>query len=484
MALKIRALVKFPSRVLASTGVSVTKANGIWTFGLNLGALQALASLPDEELDNLGFVVYNSDTEANARLPLDVFLDAMTDAVAEGLDPTLVAIAGLSPSADQMIYWTGADVAAMTGLTAAGRALLDDADAAAQLTTLGVSAFVQTILDDADAATVRATISAAASGANTDLTSVYLNNTGLKIKDTNASHGLTIKPDSDLTADRIYTIVTGDSDRTVTLSGNPTLNDWFDQSVKQAASPTFAGLTLSSPLAVGQGGTGQTTAAEAIGELVQALTEDMAPVPSLDMVGTYDDSADTGKKVTLERVMTTARGIMGYVTNRYYGGEISQTGTTTTFVVAANLLYAVPFFVGKKVTWTRIGIDVTASAGTNARLGIYKADGTGGTPSTLVVDAGTVSTASTGIKEATISQALEVGMYWVTAVFDNTPTVRGRTTGVSAHDFLSAIMGGATPGTQDLLMHVAHAFGALPSPYGTLTFNAGATMPLIMMRVV
>lgn len=92
----------------------------------------------------------------------------------------------------------------------------------------------------------RTNLGAAASGANTDITSVYLDNTGLKIKDTNASHGLSIVPGSNLTADRVLTITTGDAARTITLSGNPTLDDWFDQSVKAAATPTFTGVNIGS----------------------------------------------------------------------------------------------------------------------------------------------------------------------------------------------------------------------------------------------
>ena len=71
-------------------------------------------------------------------------------------------------------------------------------------------------------------------------------NTGLKVLDTNASHALTIKPGSDITAARTLTFTTGDADRTVTYSGNPTLADWFDQSVKAAATPTFAGASFGS----------------------------------------------------------------------------------------------------------------------------------------------------------------------------------------------------------------------------------------------
>lgn len=74
-----------------------------------------------------------------------------------------------------------------------------------------------------DASTARTNLGAAASGANTDITSVYLNNTGLKVKDTNASHGLIFAPGSDLTADHTLTFTTGDADRTLDLGANFTL---------------------------------------------------------------------------------------------------------------------------------------------------------------------------------------------------------------------------------------------------------------------
>ena len=70
----------------------------------------------------------------------------------------------------------------------------------------------------ATAAGARTNFGAAASGANTDITSVYLNNTGLKIKDTNATHGVTIAPGSNITADRVLTVTTGDADRTLDIS--------------------------------------------------------------------------------------------------------------------------------------------------------------------------------------------------------------------------------------------------------------------------
>lgn len=115
-------------------------------------------------LDGLTDVVVGAHT-AGRILQADgtSFVDVDGSTVFQPADDGLAAVAALTPAANKVPYFTSASAAALADLTAAGRALLDDANAAAQLSTLGVSAFAQTLLDDADAATALATLGAQAS---------------------------------------------------------------------------------------------------------------------------------------------------------------------------------------------------------------------------------------------------------------------------------------------------------------------------------
>ncbi len=60
------------------------------------------------------------------------------DGAFQPVDATLTAWAALVGSANQIAYWTGTDTFALTGFTSFGRSLVDDADAAAGRSTLGL----------------------------------------------------------------------------------------------------------------------------------------------------------------------------------------------------------------------------------------------------------------------------------------------------------------------------------------------------------
>jgi len=104
-----------------------------------------------------------------------------------------------------------------------------------------------------------------------------LNNTGLRILDTDNSHTLSIVPGSNLTADRTLTLVTGDAARSLTLSADATISgtNTGDQTITLtgAVSGTGTGSFATSyneAVPVNKGGTGQT----ALGTANQVLGVD------------------------------------------------------------------------------------------------------------------------------------------------------------------------------------------------------------------
>ena len=76
---------------------------------------------------------------------------------------------------------------------------------------------------------------------------LHLPSSGFAMRDTSAAYDLTVASTSStaFTAGRTLTLDLVNAARTLKIQGSPTLDDWFDQSVKSGASPTHVALTLS-----------------------------------------------------------------------------------------------------------------------------------------------------------------------------------------------------------------------------------------------
>ena len=141
------------SNFVAESGATARASLGL-TIGTDVQAYDAqLADIAGLAVTNGNFIVgdgsnFVAESGATARASLGLTIG--TDV--QAYDADLAAIAGLTSAANKGIQFTGSGTAATYDLTAAGKALLDDADAAAQRTTLGLGTAATSASTDFDPA--------------------------------------------------------------------------------------------------------------------------------------------------------------------------------------------------------------------------------------------------------------------------------------------------------------------------------------------
>lgn len=224
---------------------------------------------------------------------------------------------------------------------------------------------------------------------------------------------------------------------------------------------------------------------------LQPLDSDLTAIAAISP--SNDDIIQRKAGAWTNRTMAQVRTDLGVVqigsagTNQYLF-PAAPTSTSTSSSISNNSLRLVPWIVRSTLTIIRMGCIVTSSgqASSTFRLGIYSDSGNC-YPGSLLLEAGSVATDSTGSPEVTISQQLTPGLYWVGGAHQGagSSTATFQTITSSWLPPVDIVLGTSAPasGATAYGFQQSSVSGALPSTYtSTVTTTTGAVKVFVKVQ--
>lgn len=404
-------------------------------------------------------VAFPGGTLNNANYYVDVMISAAVGPPGPQGDPTsdaeLAAIAGLTSAADKLPYFTGSGTAALADFTPAGRALVDDADASAQRTTLGLgtAAMLASDTDTTLAANSDARL------ATQKAIKAYVDNAVTGLWDVKGSTDCSANPNypSALKGDAYAVSVAGKiggasgasvdvGDVFVALLDNAGGTEASVGTSWMHIEHNLTGVYVAggTDVAVADGGTGASTASGArtnlglgIGTDVQAHSAALDAVSgvntgdqTISLTGDVTGSGTSSFAATIAAHAVTLAKMAQVATARFLGRTTVSTGDVEalTGTQATALLDAV---VGDSGSGGTKGLVPAPASGDAAAGKFLKADGTFTAPSSVSGNAGTATALQTA--RNIDGQAFD-GTANVTVIAPGTHAATGKTTPVDADE--------------------------------------------------